>query len=56
VPELAIEGHKPVRPVRLTNGQAAVVSVSLAPDQHGRGHGTEIILMGTRELWATALA
>jgi len=34
------------------NGQAAVVSVSLAPEQRGRGYGAEIIRMGTRELWA----
>ena len=35
------------------NGQAAVVSVSLAPEQRGRGYGAEIIRMGTRELWVT---
>jgi len=35
------------------NGQAAVVSVSLAPEQRGRGYGAKIIQMGTRELWVT---
>jgi len=38
------------------NGQAAVVSVSLAPEQRGRGYGVEIIQMGTRELWVTTKA
>jgi UDP-2,4-diacetamido-2,4,6-trideoxy-beta-L-altropyranose hydrolase len=35
------------------DGQEALVSVSLAPEQRGRGYGAEIIRLGTRKLWAT---
>jgi UDP-2,4-diacetamido-2,4,6-trideoxy-beta-L-altropyranose hydrolase len=35
------------------DGQEAVVSVSLAPEQRGKGYSAEIIRLGTRELWAT---
>lgn len=35
------------------DGQAAVVSISLAPEQRGRGYGAKIIQAGTQELWAT---
>jgi len=35
------------------DGQEAVVSVSLAPEQRGKGYGAEIIQLGTRKLLAT---
>jgi len=33
--------------------QEAVISVSVAPEQRGRGYGAEIIRLGTRKLWTT---
>jgi UDP-2,4-diacetamido-2,4,6-trideoxy-beta-L-altropyranose hydrolase len=48
------ENAAPIGQVRYQiEGETAVISVSLAPNQRGLGYSTEIIRLGTQELWTT---
>ena len=47
-------GRVPAGQIRFqVEGEAATVSVSLAPEQRGKGYGAEIIRLGTQQIWAT---